>query len=51
MTDDKLHILEEHFKHIFFHAGRYSAGARDRTAVLAWKSYCVFEGIEEDAQR
>jgi hypothetical protein len=45
--NDKLQMLEEHFKNIYFHAGRYSAGARDEAATRGWKSYCVFEGLDE----
>lgn len=37
--------LEERFKRMYFHAGRYSAGARDTKAQKEWQAYESFEGL------
>lgn len=37
-TKDRVDITQE-IKQIYFHAGRASAGARDRLAVEAYKQY------------
>jgi len=39
-------ILSERYKQMFFHAGRYAAGARDKKAVREYASYMAFEDIE-----
>jgi hypothetical protein len=35
----------ERLKKIYFHAGRYSAGDRDKMAEQAWKDYASAEGL------
>jgi hypothetical protein len=35
----------ERLKKIYFHAGRYAAGDRDRMAEQAWAEYVEIEGI------
>jgi hypothetical protein len=35
----------ERLKKIYFHAGRYAAGNRDRMAEQAWAEYAEIEGI------
>jgi hypothetical protein len=35
----------ERLKKIYFHAGRYSAGDRDRMAEQAWSEYAEIEGL------
>jgi hypothetical protein len=35
----------ERLKKIYFHAGRYAAGDRDRMAEQAWAEYAEIEGI------
>ena len=44
----ELSHLEERFKQMFFHAGRYSAGARDKRAVKEYAAYLAYEGMNED---
>jgi hypothetical protein len=38
--------VPEAAKSLYFHAGRYAAGDRDKTAVQAWQKYQAEEGIE-----
>ncbi len=38
--------VPEAAKSLYFHAGRYAAGDRDKTAVKAWQKYQAEEGIE-----
>lgn len=35
----------ERLKKIYFHAGRYAAGDRDKMAEQAWKDYASAEGL------
>ena len=35
----------ERLKKIYFHAGRYAAGDRDRLAEQAWADYSKIEGL------
>jgi hypothetical protein len=35
----------ERLKKIYFHAGRYSAGDRDKMAEQAWEDYASAEGL------
>jgi hypothetical protein len=35
----------ERLKKIYFHAGRYAAGDRDKMAEQAWKDYSSAEGL------
>jgi hypothetical protein len=35
----------ERLKKIYFHAGRYAAGDRDRMAEQAWEDYASAEGL------
>lgn len=35
----------ERLKKIYFHAGRYAAGDRDRMAIQAWADYAKTEGV------
>jgi len=44
----KVEALSERYKQMFFHAGRYAAGARDKPAVKHYADYLVFEGLSED---
>jgi hypothetical protein len=37
--------VPERLKKIYFHAGRYAAGDRDRMAEQAWAEYASTEGI------
>lgn len=39
-------LLNERYKAMFFHAGRYAAGDRDVRAKEAWKSYEAYEGLK-----
>lgn len=38
-------VINEKLKSMFFHAGRYSAGATDTRAEEAWESYEIYEGL------
>jgi len=38
-------LINEKYKAMFFHAGRYSAGDRDKKATEAWQSYEKYEGL------
>jgi hypothetical protein len=40
-----LHVMPERFKRVYFHAGRYSAGARDKMAIQAWLEYELAEDL------
>jgi hypothetical protein len=40
-----LKTIPERYKRIYFHAGRYSAGDRDRLAEQAWKEYASAEAL------
>lgn len=44
----QIESLSERYKQMFFHAGRYAAGARDKKAVKHYADYLVFEGLSED---
>jgi hypothetical protein len=35
----------ERLKKVYFHAGRYAAGDRDRMAEQAWSEYAGIEGL------
>ena len=37
--------IPERFKRIYFHAGRYAAGDRDKMAEQAWREYADAEGL------
>ena len=39
-------VINEKLKSMFFHAGRYSAGDRDKKATKAWQSYETYEGLK-----
>ena len=38
--------VPEATKSLYFHAGRYAAGDRDKTALKAWQKYQAAEGIQ-----
>ena len=44
----QVEALSERYKQIFFHAGRYAAGARDTKATKEYASYLAFEDLSED---
>jgi len=44
----KVEALSERYKQMFFHAGRYAAGARDTKATKEYASYLAFEDLSED---
>lgn len=37
--------IPERYKRIYFHAGRYAAGDRDKMAEQAWAEYSHAEGL------
>jgi hypothetical protein len=39
-------VVSEADKKLYFNAGRYSAGDRDKLAVEAWQKYAAQEGLE-----
>ena len=39
-------VVSESDKKLYFNAGRYSAGDRDKLAVEAWQKYAAQEGLE-----
>ena len=41
-----LKVIPERFKKIYFHAGRYSAGDRDKLASEAWAEYEKQEDVQ-----
>jgi len=41
----QVEALSEKYKQMFFHAGRYAAGARDNKAVREYASYMAFEDL------
>lgn len=41
-----LEWLEEHYKKMFFNAGRYVAGDRDVTSTQAYQQFIHFENLE-----
>jgi erythromycin esterase-like protein len=45
----KIEALSERYKQMFFHAGRYSAGARDAKALKEYASYLAFEELSQDS--
>jgi len=40
-----LKVIPERFKKIYFHAGRYAAGDRDKLASEAWAEYEKLENL------
>ena len=40
-----LKTIPERYKRIYFHAGRYAAGDRDKMAEQAWAEYASAEGL------
>ena len=40
-----LDVIPERFKRIYFHAGRYSSGARDKLATQSWLEYELSEEL------
>jgi hypothetical protein len=40
-----LKTIPERYKRIYFHAGRYAAGDRDKMAEQAWGEYASAEGL------
>ena len=42
----QVEALSEKYKQMFFHAGRYAAGARDTKAKREYASYLAFEDME-----
>ena len=44
----QVEALSERYKQMFFHAGRYAAGARDTKATKEYASYLAFEDLSED---
>ena len=43
----KIEALSERYKQMFFHAGRYAAGARDQKAIREYASYMAYEDLSE----
>jgi len=41
-----LKVIPERFKKIYFHAGRYAAGDRDKLASEAWAEYEKQEDVQ-----
>ena len=41
-----LKVIPERFKKIYFHAGRYAAGDRDKLASEAWAEYQKQEDVQ-----
>ena len=41
-----LQWLEEHYKSMFFHAGRYVAGDRDATCTQAYQQFIHYENLQ-----
>ena len=39
-------VVSEQTKKLYFNAGRYAAGDRDKTALEAWQKYAAQEGLE-----
>ena len=39
-------VVSEQDKKLYFNAGRYAAGDRDKLAVEAWQKYAAQEGLE-----
>ena len=43
----KIEALSERYKQMFFHAGRYAAGARDQKAIREYAAYMAFEDLTD----
>lgn len=46
VVEKVLYKVPESTKKLYFNAGRYAAGARDKHALKAWQKYQDKEGIE-----
>lgn len=46
----QVEALSERYKQMFFHAGRYAAGDRDKKAVTEYASYLHFEGLSDEGR-
>jgi len=44
----QVEALSERYKQMFFHAGRYAAGARDQKAVREYSAYMAFEDLTDE---
>jgi len=44
--EKQLEWLEERYKKMFFHAGRYAAGDRDATCTQAYQQFIHYENLE-----
>jgi hypothetical protein len=42
---ETLTVMPEKFKRVYFHAGRYSSGARDKLATQSWLEYELTEDL------
>jgi hypothetical protein len=45
VVTETLTVMPEKFKRVYFHAGRYSSGARDKLATQSWLEYELSEDL------